>query len=137
MLVHGDEGRVTDHNLAEVRRLADAHEELGKKLDVYFAQTIVKSFEMIATAGDPEDLITGHNEAGKAEIARSHRCHEALIAEFLQPYESKLLSTGLTAKGQAHFFVTVAMGFKYGANDRADLNLLFESLKANCLFIIL
>lgn len=129
--------KITDHNLSEVRRLADEHETLAEKLDIYFAQTIVKSFEMIATAGDPEDLITGHNKAGKAEIARSLARHEELVAEFLQPYENELRSAGLTSEGQAHFLVTVAMGFKYGAVDSADLNHLLESLKANCLNIIL
>lgn len=129
--------KITNENLAEVRRLADAHEALAEKLDVYFAQTIEKSFEMIATAGDPEDLISGHNKAGKAEIARSHARHEALIVEFLKPHESRLLSAGMTVEVQAHFLVTVAMGFKYGATDIADLRGLLESLKANCLSIIL
>jgi len=128
--------KITDHNLAEVRRLAGAHETLGEKLNVYFAQTIVKSFEMIATAGDPEDLITGHNKAGKAEIARSHARHEELVAEFLTPYENALKTAGLTAMSQAHFLVTVAMGFKYGAADRTDLDQLLRDLKINCLALL-
>lgn len=124
---------ITDRNLAMVRtRLAECT-TLSEKLDVYFAETVIKSFEMLQTAGDAEDLITGHNEAGKDEIARSHHRHELLIKELFEPYDEAFESKGLSVPQQAHFFVTVVMGLKYGAQNREDLDNLLAALKANFL----
>lgn len=124
---------VTNRNLSRVRERLEDGGSLADQLDVYFAETIVKSFELLQTAGDAEDLITGHNEAGKDEIARSHERHEALVIELLLPYAKNLAEKGLTVGQQAHFFVTVVMGLKYGAKSREDLDDLLGTLKANCL----
>ena len=126
---------VTDRNLSRVRERLGEAKGLAEQLDVYFAETIVKSFELLQTAGDAEDLITGHNEAGKDEIARSHERHEALVAELLQPYAKKLAEKGLTVRQQAHFLVTVVMGLKYGAKSPEDLDELLGILKSNCLAV--
>ncbi|MBO9407846.1 TetR/AcrR family transcriptional regulator [Shimia sp. R9_1] len=124
---------VTDRNLAQVRAALEGTAELSDQLDTYFANTIVKSFELLQTAGDMEDLISGHNTAGKEEIERSHARHEKLIAELLAPYEREIQRNGLTVTQQAHFIVTTVMGFKNGAKTREDLNSLLMALKASVL----
>lgn len=124
---------ITDQNLALVRqRLAECN-TLSEKLDVYFEETVIKSFELLQTARDAEDLITGHNAAGKDEIERSHKRHEALVQGLLEPYSKSVEQRGLTVSQQAHFVVTVIMGLKYGAKSREDLDILLMALKANCL----
>lgn len=124
---------VTDRNLQQVRAQLEGITELPDQLEIYFAETIIKSFELLQTAGDMEDLISGHNAAGKDEIERSHARHEALIAELLAPYGLQIQKSGLTVERQAHFIVTTVMGFKYGAKTREDLDDLLAALKANIL----
>ena len=119
---------VTDRNLAKVSARLEGVTDLSAQLDVYFQETILPSYELLQTAGDMEDLISGHNEAGKDEIARSHTRHEALVAELLGPHQGEA-----AAARQAHFIVTVAMGFKYGAKSREDLEDLLKTLKQNTL----
>lgn len=127
---------VTDRNLAGVRARLAGVTGLSDQLDIYFQETIVKSFELMQTAGDMDDLISGHNEAGKEEIASSHLRHEALIEELFTPYDTVLRESGLTAAQQSHLVVTAVMGFKYGAKSREDLDELLMLLKANVLSMV-
>ncbi|MEL6205541.1 MAG: TetR/AcrR family transcriptional regulator [Pseudomonadota bacterium] len=120
---------ITDQSLGAVRsKLVDAG-SLEDELDIYFAETILKSFELLQSAGDPEDLISGHNRAGKAEIERSHERHKALIAEILSPHAAQIAKTGQSAEEVSNFLVTAAMGFKSSTSDRAELDALLKSLK--------
>ncbi|WP_421724320.1 TetR/AcrR family transcriptional regulator [Bauldia sp.] len=127
---------VTDQSLARVRERLGRCATLAEKLDAYFDETIVKSFELLETAGDPEDLISGHNAAGKDEIDRSHQRHEALIAELLDDYRDPIEASGQSVADVAHLIVTVAMGFKTGARSRADLDGLIGSFKIAVLTIV-
>ena len=120
----------TERNLAQVRARLAQCETLMARLDVYFEETVVKSFLLLQTAGEPEDLISGHNEAGKAEIDLSHRRHEALVAEFLAPHAQALEAAGETTESLAHYVVAVIMGFKYQATDLNDLKALLNVLKS-------
>ena len=56
---------VSEASLAAIRARLGGCGTLGERLDVYFEETVVKSFEMLQEAGDPEDLISGHNQAGQ------------------------------------------------------------------------
>ena len=102
---------------------------LTDKLDIYFEETIIKSYELIQSSGDPEDLISGHNEAGKAAISEAHQQHEALIVEMLMEYKPQIEEKGQRLEQLAHFFVKVAMSFKGSATNLSDLNELINSLK--------
>lgn len=124
---------ITDRNLAAVRSRLDACETLSEKLDAYFAETVIKSFELLQTAGDAEDLVSGHNAAGRDEIAHSHQRHEVLVRELLMPHEKALGENGLTIEQQAHLFVTTVMALKYGASNRQDLDELLKTLKTTIL----
>lgn len=126
---------ITDRNLAAVRGRLDACETLSEKLDAYFAETVIKSFELLQTAGDAEDLVSGHNAAGRDEIARSHQRHEVLVRELLMPHEKALGENGLTIAQQAHLFVTTVMALKYGASSRDDLDQLLAALLSNMLAV--
>ena len=120
---------ITNHNLAEAQARMEPLTALADKLDAYFAETVVKSFELLQEAGDPEDLISGHNEAGKDEIARSHRRHEALVAACLAPFSDPIEATGQTVQSMAHFIVSVAMSLKDRKSDRDDLLAVLDTLK--------
>ncbi|MEM9091361.1 MAG: TetR/AcrR family transcriptional regulator [Cyanobacteria bacterium P01_F01_bin.53] len=120
---------VTKASLEAVQSRWDGITEFADKLDAYFEETIIKSFELIQSSGDPEDLLSGHNQAGKAAIAEAHQQHETLIADILTAYKPQISARGETVEQLAHFFVKVAMGFKSSATSRLDLEALIESLK--------
>ena len=120
---------ITDQNLSQVEARLGECESFEAQLDVYFAETVIKSFELLHTSGDAEDLISGHNEAGREAIAESHARHTKLIARLLSPYTEQVEASGQSLNQLAHFFVTTAMAFKYSAKSRRDLNGLISSLK--------
>lgn len=126
---------VTDQSLERVRQGTAEKTSLGDKLDVYFTHTVIASFELLQEAVDIEDLMSGHNSAGKAEIHDAHRRHEVLMASLLAPYEAGLKRHGLTVEGQAHFLITVIMDLKYNAETREDLDGLLHSLKTAALAV--
>ena len=122
---------VSEASLAAIRARLGGCGTLGERLDVYFEETVVKSFEMLQEAGDPEDLISGHNEAGRAAIEEAHARQAALIAELLEPHADAIARSGQTPAQLARFVVTVAMGLKYGAGDRSALDELLHSLRSS------
>ena len=104
---------------------------MAEQLTVYFEETVVKSFEMMQEAGDPEDLISGHNEAGKAAIKETHARQAALIADLPEPYADAIARTGQTPAQLARFVVTVAMDLKYRSENRSRLDELLHSLSSS------
>ena len=127
---------VSEKNLAAVRTRLQACGTLEDKLDAYFAETVKKAFALIQTSSDAEDLMTGHNKAGKQAIRESHAKHETLVAEILGPYGSEIEASGQTVAGLAHYIVTVVMGLKYSAESEEDLDALLNSLKTSALRIV-
>ena len=119
---------ITDQNLSDIRRKLNSSSDLRVRLETYFEDNVIKNFEMMRVSDDPQDLVTGHNAAGKAEIAVSRRKHEQLISEWLSPYASSIAASGHTVESLAHFVVTVTMAFKYEATDRKDLEELLSGL---------
>ncbi|MEM7443730.1 MAG: TetR/AcrR family transcriptional regulator [Pseudomonadota bacterium] len=120
---------VTDRSLTAARARLGGVSSLSSKLDIYFAETAEKSFELLQTAGDVEDLISGHNKAGKAEIGRSRQRHKDLVSEILEPYAGAIGRSGQSPADLANFTVTAAMAIKYSASDRAEFESLLLSLK--------
>lgn len=126
---------LTDRNLDGVREALTRCGSLSERLDAYFEGTVVRSFELLENAGDAEDLLGGHNEAGGEAIAESHRRHETLVRGILEGHASAVARHGLTVADAAHFTVTAVMGFKYGAASREDLDGLLAALKAGVLLL--
>ena len=126
---------VSKRNLADVQdALADCA-NLSERLDAYFRHTVVRSFELLESAGDAEELLSGHGEAGRQALGESHRRHEALVARIFEDREAGIVRNGLTVARAAHLTVTTVMGFKQGATSREDLDRLLESLKAALLLL--
>ena len=123
--------QISEASLAAIRARLGGCATLGERLNVYFEETVVKSFEMLQEAGDPEDLISGHNKAGKAAIEAAHAQQAALLAELLEPYTDAIARTGQTPDQLAKFVVTVAMSLKYGPEDRSALDELLHSLSSS------
>ncbi len=126
---------VTDRSLAAVRAGIEDCPSLAGRLEIYFAETTRKSFELLQSSADAEDLISGHNAAGKSEIVRSHRRHEELLSEILAPYQEPIAGHGQSCRELANFVVTVAMAIKYGATSLSELEALLTSLKISVLAV--
>ncbi|MEM6987074.1 MAG: TetR/AcrR family transcriptional regulator [Pseudomonadota bacterium] len=126
---------ITAESLANIERRWALCVGLADRLDVYFEETVLKSYELLQSAHDPEDLISGHNEAGASAIAESHAKHAALMAQSLAAYSTALSEHNLNPDQFAHYIVSVAMGFKY-VKDRDELNQLLASLRASVLMTV-
>ena len=118
---------LTTQNLTAVRERLEACNTLTERLGAY-SEDIVSSYQMLQASSDAQDLIGGHNDAGKAEMRNTYAKHEALITEILSPHAENFSRNGLSVEQYAHFYVTAAMAFKYSAQDDQDLNRLIESL---------
>ena len=124
---------ISRNSLIAVRKkLADC-KTLGEQLDAYFAQTIIKSFHLLESSHDAEDLVSGHNKAGRRAIEQSHLWHRAFIADILIPHAIAIGKTHQTPAELAHFIVAVVMSLKYEAKTRAELDKLLYALKVSVL----
>ena len=120
-------------NFAQVEEGLKNCNSLKEELDVYFARTIVKSFELIQGSEDIEDIMSGHSEAGRAAHAAVVKTHVKLVSRLLTPYKSQIEASGHSVSQLAHFCVTCAQGFKYSAKNKRDLNGLLDTLKTSVL----
>ena len=126
---------ITAVNLNQVRKRLPECTSLAEQMDVYFAETIIKSFELLQSSSDAADLVSGHNEAGREEIEASHKQHADLVAGLLVPYTKDIGATGQSPAGLARFIVAAVMGFKYQAKSREELDQLLASLKIAVLMV--
>lgn len=124
---------VAAKNFARVEEGLKECTSLEDKLDVYFAQTIVSAFELIEGSEDPEDIMSGHSEAGRAALAAVEKQHTKLVSRLLAPYRSQIEASGHTVNQLAHFCVVCARGFKHSARSKRDLKELLKALKLSVL----
>ena len=132
-LVVASINHVAERNFAIVeQQLADCS-SLAEKLEVYFRESIVTSFELIEGSEDLEDIVSGHSEAGRIAIANLGKQHEKLLSRLLTPHQKQIKAHGQTVKQLARFCATCARGFKYSARNKKDLIALIDSLKTSML----
>ncbi len=124
--------RHTDLVLMKVRQQLEACSDLADQLDVYLTETVVRSFENLQTSEDVEDLISGHNKAGRAAKKASHERHKKLVAKLLLPYQPQIEQTGQSVSQLTAFLVRTAMSLKH-CESRRELNNQLASLKTSVL----
>ncbi len=131
-LIRASIRQITDQSMEAIKGRMQNCTTLAEKLNVYFQETVVKSFELLQTAGDPEDLISGHNEAGADAIRDSHDRYKQLVEGILKEHLEAPSDGALSPSRLANYVVTVAMSFKY-VKDRDNLDDLLETLSHSVL----
>ena len=131
-LVEAAISRNTDVVLQKIDQQLQACGNLAEQLDVYLTETVVRSFENLQSSQDVEDLISGHNEAGRAAKRASHERHKKVVAKLLLPHRSQIEQTGQTITQLTAFLVRTAMGQKH-CESRRELNSQLASLKTSVL----
>lgn len=124
---------ISRNNLNAVRRKLVDCKTLAEQLDAYFGETVIKAFHLLQSSHDAEDLVSGHNKAGKGAIEQSHLWHRDFIADLLIPHAIAIGKTDQTPAELAHYIVSVVMAFKYDAKSIEELNRLLHSLKTSVL----
>ena len=119
---------ISESSLANLHKRLENTKTIEEQLTAYLEETVLRSFELLKEAGDPEDLISGHSIAGKAAIKASHARQAAVIEELLQPFAAAIAQAGQTPTELANYVVTVAMGLKYATEDRRELDKLMHAL---------
>ncbi len=127
---------IAEQNFNNVEDGLKACTSLEEELDVYFTKTIVSSFELIEGSEDPEDIMSGHSDAGRKAIEAVKAQHTKLVSRLLAPHKAQIEASGHTVNHLAHFCVTCARGFKYSARNKRDLNVLLNALKTSVLLAV-
>lgn len=131
-LVEAAISRNTDLVLARISAQIEDKLPLTEKLNVYLTETVVQTFKRLQTSEDVEDLISGHSDAGRAAIQKSHKRHNVVVSKLLSPYSAQIESTGQSTRQLAAFLVRNAMHLKHCENKR-ELNGMLDSLKISVL----
>lgn len=131
-LVEAAISRKADLVLARISERLGETDNLAESLDLYLTETVVRTFELLQTSEDVEDLISGHSDAGRAAIRKSHQRHIKVVINLLTPYSSQIESTGQSTQQLSAFLVRNAMSLKHCENKR-ELNGMLDSLKTSIL----
>ena len=131
-LVEAAISRNTDLVLARISERLEDGDNLANQLDVYLSETVVRTFEKLQTSEDVEDLISGHSDAGRAAINKSHKRHNKVVIDLLAPYDNQIESTGQSSEQLAAFLVRNAMSLKH-CEDKRELKSMLDSLKTSIL----
>lgn len=120
----------------EDTRKAWAHQtRLDDMLDAYFDTGVRKAFALLQTATDARDLISGHNEAGRAALLQVQIEKRNALIEILEPYQSALADHGQRVDQLAHYIVVAGTQLKYVAVNEEDLDELIATLIATILAV--
>ena len=131
-LVEAAISRNTDLVLARIEEQLKDRANLSDQLDIYLTETVVRTFARLRTSEDVEDLISGHSDAGRAAIAKSHQRHRKVVTSLLTPYQHEIEKTGQSTRQLAAFLVKSAMNLKHCESKR-ELNAMLDSLKTSVL----
>lgn len=134
-LIAGAIRLLSDRSLERARERAAAVDELAEQLDAFFEETVVRSYEMLQSAADPDDLLSGHNRVGKAEIEASRVRQRGFLVTLLSPYAEQIRQSGQSVEQLAHYAITVGMSLKHPSYDREEFDGLLQSLKKSVLAI--
>ena len=124
---------VTGLNLAAIREGIKKKRGLKAKLQVYFEQVTVTSFRQFLESGDPLDILSGHNDAGRETLAESRSRHRELLEELLTPYKESIGQHGQQVGDVAELLALNAMSLKFGPKDEAALRKVLSTLIASTL----
>lgn len=102
---------------------------LDDKLRAYFEATVVPAFELIESSPESNDLITGHNAAGKAAILEMQVKRRNVIMQLLAPHQAEIERSGQSLSQFAHFVIITSTGMKYAADSKEELLDLLASLR--------
>ena len=102
---------------------------LDDKLRAYFEATVVPAFELIESSPESNDLITGHNAAGKAAILEMQVKRRNVIMQLLAPHQDEIERSGQSLSQFAHFVIITSTGMKYAADSKEELLDLLASLR--------
>lgn len=123
----------TDGIIAQIENDWRTGDILSDKLAAYLKHSVVDPYRTISTAPDVEDLATGFNSEGRAEIAEANNRFTVLLAEAFQPFGKSLAESQLTPASFADFFHLTAHHLKYTARSEEHLQQLIEALRASAL----
>ena len=124
--------RHTELTIDQFHQALDTSANLAEQLDTYFHETTIRAYELLQTSEDIEDLLSGHNEAGRQAFARAQKKYAEVVATLLLPYRDEIEKSGLTVEQYSQFVVTTAKAFK-NSTTQTELASLLAALKTSIL----
>ena len=126
----------SEQSLSAIQQAWIGTDDLGEKLDVYFERAIIRFYIIIHASPDAEEMMSGYNAAGKAEIVRMRLQKVEAIAEIFEPFGATITTEGLTVEQLADFFQSASMNLRNDARDEAHLRSLLKALKLTVLSLV-
>ena len=123
----------SETSMSAIKHTWGGTDDLGEKLDIYFEQAIIQFFVVIHSSPDANEMMSGYNDAGKAEIARMRLQKIEAIAEIFEPFAAAITNSGLTVEQLADFFQSASMNLRNDARNEEHLRSLLRSLKLTIL----
>ncbi len=121
---------ISERTQAAVTTECAERQALGDKLDIIFEHMAVRPFALLNTNPDADDIISGFNDAARAELMiASERNREIIEAEF-SLYQHKIIAAGLTPHQLSDLLQNTLASFKHKAKDKRHLKELLKTLKS-------
>ena len=127
---------LTDQALARIRAGWQDQPDIGKRLDLYFAEAVIAPFEMLQKSPDSGDVISGSNAVTRAAIAQADSAKRTLLLEAFHLHTDAIQRSGQTPAQFAEFVQVCAAGFKVSAVDKPTLLRLLAALKTAVLAVL-
>lgn len=109
---------------------------IGEMLKINFDHAIIASFAIVRASPDAEEMISGYNAAGKAEIKRVQAQKTEAIAGILAPFSDQIARAGLKIEQLADFIQTASMSLRNSAQDESHLRSLLAALKSTVMSLL-
>lgn len=119
----------TNQSLAAIEAECATAATLADKLDRVFEHMVVAPFDLLHASPHADDIITGFNDAARAEILAAGERYRLAIERALAPCETRLRSAGLGAHELSDLIQVSGFAFKHEARNRQHLLDLLASLK--------
>ena len=120
---------LTDRAIAQIEYELEGVSDLGDQLDVVFKHIAVEPFDLLKSAPNSEEIVSGFNASSQQELAAAAERNAAIIKRLIIPAKRAIENNGLTVDQFADFVQRSAAGAKYSANNRKHLLKLLSALK--------
>jgi len=120
---------LTDRAIVQIEHELEGVSDLGDQLDVVFKHIAVEPFDLLQSAPNSEEIVSGFNASSQQELATAAERNVAIIKRLVTPAKTAIESNGLTLDQFADFIQRSAAGAKYSADSRKHLLKLLSALK--------
>lgn len=123
----------TERALAGIQAGRQTRRTLGEQLDLFFEQTVVAGYDMVAAMPNAEDFVDGVHASSKEGMEAANEQFRDVIADMLAPYSAKLNEAEIDVTALSDFVQRASKAAGLNARDRDHLFTQLATLRQLCL----